>query len=130
MVGTMLAGTYESPGDIKEDRSGRLYKENYGMASARAVADRTENEDAFTRAKKGFFREGISTSRIYLSPGFEAVGAILIDVITGLKSAMTYVGALDLDAIYEHAVVGVQTVGGFHEGRPHGRIFERGEART
>ena len=125
MVGTMLAGTYEGPGDIKEDREGRLFKENYGMASARAVADRTENEDAFTRAKKGFFREGISSSRIYLSPGFESVGAILIDIITGLKSAMTYVGALDLERLHEDAVVGVQTVGGFSEGRPHGRVFDR-----
>lgn len=125
MVGTMLAGTYESPGDIKEDRNGRLYKENYGMASARAVADRTETEDAFARAKKGFFREGISTSRIYLAPGFESVGAILIDVITGLKSAMTYAGARDLSAFHDQVVVGVQTVGGFHEGRPHGRVFDR-----
>lgn len=126
MVGTMLAGTYESPGDIKEDRNGLLYKENYGMASARAVADRTENEDAFARAKKGFFREGISSSRIYLSPGFESVGAILIDIITGLKSAMTYVGALNLEQLHERAVVGVQTMGGFHEGRPHGRVVSRG----
>ena len=40
MVGTMLAGTYESPGDIKEDAEGFLYKENYGMASARAASVR------------------------------------------------------------------------------------------
>ena len=75
MVGTTLAGTYESPGDVKEDRDGLLYKENYGMASARAVADRTEQQDAFERAKKGFFREGISTSRIYLREGHESASA-------------------------------------------------------
>ena len=69
MVGTTLAGTYESPGDVKEDREGLLYKENYGMASARAVADRTADLDAFDRAKKGFFREGISSSRIYIREG-------------------------------------------------------------
>jgi IMP dehydrogenase len=125
MVGTMLAGTYESPGDIKEDRDGRFYKENYGMASARAVADRTENEDNFARAKKGFFREGISSSRIYLAPGAESVGAILIDIITGLQSSMSYIGAQNLREIHDKAVVGVQTVGGFHEGRPHGRVVER-----
>jgi IMP dehydrogenase len=122
MVGTMLAGTYESPGDIKEDREGRLYKENYGMASARAVQDRTEADDAFTRAKKGFFREGISTSRIYLREGFESVGDIVVDAITGVLSAFTYVGAMDLAAFRENVVVGVQTSGGLHEGTPHGSV--------
>ncbi len=126
MVGTMLAGTFESPGDIKEDKESRLYKENYGMASARAVADRTEQEDPFERAKKGFFREGISSSRIYLRPGFESVGAILVDIITGLQSAFTYVGAKDVQAMSEQAVVGVQTAGGFFEGKPHGRLVDRG----
>jgi IMP dehydrogenase len=123
MIGTMLAGTYESPGDIKEDREGRLYKENYGMASLRAVAERTAGEDAFERAKRAFFREGISTSRIYLRPGFESVGAVLIDVITGLQSSLTYVGVSSLAEMHGAAVVGVQTPGGFGEGKPHGALL-------
>ncbi|MEM9458592.1 MAG: GuaB1 family IMP dehydrogenase-related protein [Myxococcota bacterium] len=122
MVGTMLAGTFESPGDIKEDRQGRLYKENYGMASARAVQERSEGDDAFSRAKKGFFREGISTSRIYLREGGASVGSILIDVITGLLSALTYAGATTLPRFRQQVVVGVQTSGGLHEGTPHGRV--------
>ncbi|MEM9695665.1 MAG: IMP dehydrogenase, partial [Myxococcota bacterium] len=122
MVGTMLAGTYESPGDIKTDPDGYLYKENYGMASARAVHDRNEREDAFDRARKGFFREGISSSKIYLREGFESVGAILVDIITGVQSAFTYVGATDLSSFRRRAVVGVQTAGGFQEGTPHGRV--------
>ncbi len=124
MVGTALAGTYESPGDMKTDRDGRLYKENYGMASARAVSIRTEGEDPFTRAKKAFFREGISTSRIYLRPGFESVGAVVLDMITGVQSAMTYVGATDLPSFRRDAVVGVQTPHGYGEGTPHGRVRE------
>ena len=124
MIGTMLAGTYESPGDIKEDREGRLYKENYGMASARAVEERTADADPFTRAKKAFFREGISTSRIYLRPGFESVGSILLDVVAGVQSAFTYVGARDLDALRERATIGVQTPSGYGEGTPHGRVRE------
>ncbi len=83
MVGTALAGTYESPGDVKEDKDGLLYKENYGMASGRAVNDRAADRDPFERAKKGFFREGISTSRIYMRDGQESVGAILVEMITG-----------------------------------------------
>jgi IMP dehydrogenase len=120
MIGTALSGTYESPGDVKEDREGRQYKENYGMASARAVSDRASGLDAFERAKKGFFREGISTSRIFIREGRESVGAILVDVITGVQSAMSYVGATTLPALHEKAVVGVQTAGGYGEGKPRG----------
>lgn len=122
MVGTMFAGTYESPGDIKEDASGALYKENYGMASARAVHERTAHLDAFEKAKRAFFREGISTSRIYLREGRESVGDILIDVITGVQSSFTYCGATTWAEYHERAVIGVQTAGGFHEGTPHGKV--------
>ncbi|MEM6962920.1 MAG: IMP dehydrogenase, partial [Myxococcota bacterium] len=122
MVGTMLAGTFESPQDMREDASGRWYKENYGMASARAVEERNEREDAFDRAKKGVFREGISNSRIYLREGFESVGDILIDMISGIRSAFTYVGAADLAEFRQKVLVGVQTSGGYGEGTPHGRV--------
>ncbi len=122
MVGTWLAGTWESPGDIKEDREGHLYKENYGMASARAVGERTADLDPFERAKKGFFREGISTSRIYMREGRESVGAILVEIITGLQSSFTYAGALDVESFHERAVIGVQTASAYAEGQPHGKI--------
>ncbi len=122
MIGTGLAGTYESPGDVKEDKDGFFYKENYGMASARAVSDRTSGLDAFEQAKKGFFREGISSSRIYMREGRESVGAILVEIITGVQSAMSYAGALTLDELHDHAVIGVQTLSGYGEGTPHGKV--------
>ncbi len=118
MIGTLLAGTYESPGDVKEDRDGRPYKENYGMASARAVSDRAAGLDPFERAKKGFFREGISTSRIYIREGRESIGAILVDVLSGVQSALTYAGASTIPELHEKAVVGVQTTAGYREGMP------------
>lgn len=117
MVGTMLAGTYESPGDVHEDREGRRYKENYGMASARAVSDRTAGQDPFERAKKAFFREGVSASRIYMQPGREGVGDILVEILTGLQSAFTYTAADSCEAFFADAVVGVQTASGYGEGK-------------
>ena len=42
MIGSWFAGTYESPGDLQRDETGRPYKESYGMASKRAIAARTE----------------------------------------------------------------------------------------
>ena len=122
MVGTALAGTYESPGDVKEDQAGLLYKENYGMASARAVRDRNADEDPFERAKKTFFREGISSSRIYIREGQESVGAILVDMITGVQSALTYAGARTLADFHQRVEIGVQTAAGYVEGTPHGSI--------
>jgi len=122
MIGTALAGTFESPGDVKEDRDGLLYKENYGMASGRAVSDRAVDQDAFDRAKKGFFREGISSSRIYIRDGQESVGAVLIDMITGVQSAFTYVGARTIAELHDRAVIGVQTWAGYGEGTPHGVV--------
>jgi IMP dehydrogenase len=122
MIGTALSGTYESPGDVKEDKDGLLYKENYGMASARAVSDRTADLDGFERAKKGFFREGISTSRIYIREGQESVGAILVEMITGVQSALTYVGARTIQELSDKACVGVQTPAGYGEGTPHGKL--------
>jgi IMP dehydrogenase len=121
MVGTMLAGTYESPGDVKEDRDGRPFKENYGMASARAVRDRAAALDAFERAKKTYFREGISTSRIYIHEGRESVGAILVDMISGLQSAFTYAGASSLPEFHDRSVFGVQSPSGYGEGMPRSR---------
>ena len=118
MVGSIFAGTYESPGDIKEDRDGLPYKVNFGMASARAVRERSADLDAFERAKKGFFREGISTSRVYIRPGQESVSSLLIDMITGLQSAFTYVGAFDVASFFDTVTVGVQTQSGFAEGKP------------
>ena len=122
MVGTALAGTYESPGDVKEDKDGLLYKENYGMASGRAVSDRAADRDPFERAKKGFFREGISTSRIYIREGQESVGGILVDMITGVQSAFTYAGARTVAELHERVVIGVQTAAGYGEGTPHGSV--------
>jgi IMP dehydrogenase len=61
MVGSWFAGTYESPGDLKIAADGRAYKDSFGMASARAVANRTTGESAFERARKALFEEGISS---------------------------------------------------------------------
>ena len=38
MIGSWFAGTCESPGDVYRDPQGQLYKESFGMASARAVS--------------------------------------------------------------------------------------------
>ena len=68
MIGSWFAGTLREPRDLQVDAHGRQYKESFGMASARAVQHRNQREDAFDRARKALFEEGISTSRMYLDP--------------------------------------------------------------
>ncbi len=117
MVGTWFAGTYESPGDLLLDEQGRPYKESFGMASARAVAARTQGDSAFDQARKALFEEGISTSRMYLDPRRPGVEDLIDQVASGVRSACTYVGAATLRQLHERAVVGVQSGAGFEEGR-------------
>ena len=117
MVGSWFAGTYESPSDLRVDSSGRLYKESFGMASARAVAARTSNEDAFERARKALYEEGISTSRMYLDPIRPGVEDLIDEIIAGLRSSCTYAGAKNLSEFAQKAVIGIQSASGYAEGR-------------
>jgi GMP reductase len=124
MIGSWFAGTYESPGDIQRDADGRLYKDNFGMASARAVSLRTAEESAYERARKALFEEGISTARMYLDPQRPGVEDILDLIVAGVRSACTYTGARDVSQFHERAVVGMQTSAGYAEGMPlHGLPF-------
>jgi IMP dehydrogenase len=118
MIGSWFAGTHESPGDVEHDADGRPYKVSFGMASARAVQRRTATDDAFERACRGLFEEGISSSRMYLDPERPGVEDLLDVIVAGIRSACTYAGARDLERFHEHAVVGVQSLAGFNEGKP------------
>ncbi len=118
MIGSWFAGTYESPGDLHVDANGRAYKESFGMASARAVANRTSTETAFDRARKGLYEEGISSSRMYLDPDRPGVEDLIDQICAGVRSSCTYAGARSLEELRERAVIGVQSAAGFHEGRP------------
>ncbi|TCN29670.1 IMP dehydrogenase [Kribbella orskensis] len=118
MIGSWFAGTYESPGDPHRDSNGRIYKESFGMASARAVRLRTADDTPFQRARKSFFGEGISTARMYLDPERPSVEDVLDSIVSGIRSSCTYVGAANLEEFHERAVVGIQSAAGYTEGKP------------
>jgi IMP dehydrogenase len=117
MVGSWFAGTYESAGDVHDD-GGRLYKESFGMASARAVKARTSSQSGFERARAGLFEEGISSSRMYLDPARPGVEDLIDGIVAGVRSSCTYAGARTIDELHERAVLGVQSSAGYEEGRP------------
>ena len=118
MIGSWFAGTHESPGDLHFGTDGRPYKESFGMASARAVANRTSSDSSFDRARKGLYEEGISSSRMFLDPDRPGVEDLVDEICSGVRSACTYAGAHDLEQFADRAVVGVQSPAGFAEGRP------------
>lgn len=118
MVGSWFAGTFESPGDLYTDESGRRFKESFGMASARAVRNRSAGDTAYERARKAFFEEGISTARMYIDPERPSVEDVLDEIVAGLRSSMTYAGARSLPQFSDSATVGLQSASGYAEGRP------------
>jgi IMP dehydrogenase len=118
MIGSWFAGTLESPGDLYTDNDGRMYKESFGMASSRAVRNRTAGDTAYDRARKSLFEEGISSARMYVDPARPSVEDVIDQIIAGLRSSCTYAGARTLEEFHERAVVGLQSTAGFAEGRP------------
>ncbi len=118
MIGSWFAGTHESPGDLHVATDGRMYKDSFGMASARAVANRTVGESAFDRARKALFEEGISSGRQYLDPARPGVEDLIDTITAGVRSACTYAGAATIEQLHARAVVGVQSASGYAEGRP------------
>jgi IMP dehydrogenase len=120
MFGSWLSGTHESAADAQRDSDGRLYKESFGMASYRAVKNRTRQESGFDRARKELFQEGISTSRMYIDPERPGVEDIIDQIVAGVRSAFTYAGARTITEFQDRAVVGIQSAAGYEEGRPLG----------
>jgi len=118
MVGSWFAGTAESPGDLHVGSDGRAYKESFGMASARAVRNRTSMESPFDRARKSLYEEGISSSRMYLDAQAPGVEDLIDQICSGVRSACTYAGARTLEEFHDRAMVGIQSAAGFQEGRP------------
>ncbi len=117
MIGSWFAGTYESPGELRFGADGRPYKESYGMASARAVSSRTRDVAGFERARLALFEEGISSARMYLDPDRPGVEDLVDAITAGVRSSATYAGASTLPELHERAVVGVQSMAGYAEGR-------------
>ncbi|NLZ57301.1 MAG: GuaB1 family IMP dehydrogenase-related protein [Corynebacterium sp.] len=118
MVGSWFSGTYESPGDLHFESDGRMYKESFGMASRRAVENRNQKVEAFEKARRAMFEEGISTASIYVDKKNGGVEDLVDNIIAGVRSSFTYAGADSIPVFAERAVVGVQSTEGYAEGKP------------
>jgi IMP dehydrogenase len=117
MIGSWFAGTIESPGRLRSDERGLLYKESWGMASTKAVQGRFGRLDPFERARKELFAEGISSSKIYLDPQRPGLEDLLDMITSGVRSSFTYAGAATVAQFHERARVGLQSAAGYEEGK-------------
>lgn len=98
MVGSLFAGTEESPGEI-ELYQGRTYKAYRGMGSLGAMAQRDGSSDRyFQDASAGAEKlvpEGVEGRVPYKGP----VSVIIHQLIGGLRSAMGYTGSIDMQTM-------------------------------
>ena len=117
MVGSWFAGTYESAGDMHDD-GGRLYKESFGMASARAVKARTATASGFERARAGLFEEGISLVPDVPGPGPARRRGPDRRHRRRRPLVVHLRGRAHDRELHERAVLGVQSAAGYEEGRP------------
>ncbi len=117
MVGSWFAGTIEAPGELQRDADGRIFKESWGMASTKAVQARFGRLDAYERARKELFAEGISSSKIYLDPLRPGLEDLLDMITSGVRSSFTYAGASSVPEFHDRALVGLQSAAGYEEGK-------------
>jgi IMP dehydrogenase len=116
MIGSMFAGTEEAPGEV-ELYQGRSYKSYRGMGSIGAMqqgsSDRYFQDDDDGSDK--LIPEGIEGRVPYKG----ALGAIVHQMLGGLRSSMGYVGAPDMPMLRENAQFVRVTGAGVREGHAH-----------
>ena len=116
MLGSMLAGTDESPGEF-EIYQGRRFKTYRGMGSLGAMEKGSSDR---------YFQSGTNEANKLVPEGIEgrvaykgSVADIIFQLIGGLKSGMGYVGAANLKALREEAQFVQMSGAGLKESHPH-----------
>ncbi|AFZ65935.1 inosine-5''-monophosphate dehydrogenase [Deinococcus peraridilitoris DSM 19664] len=113
MIGSMFAGTDEAPGEVVL-REGRRFKSYRGMGSMGAM-DQGSSDRYFQSGSKKFVPEGIEGIVGYKG----TVGEVLYQLVGGLRSAMGYCGAPDLDTLRVEAQFVRITGASLVESHPH-----------
>ena len=116
MMGSMLAGTEESPGEAFL-LEGRRYKMVRGMGSLSAMQDGSADR---------YFQDGEMSSRKLVPEGIEGrvpykgpVSDVLYQMVGGLRSGMGYVGCPDIEALRTRTEFVRVTAAGLRESHPH-----------
>jgi IMP dehydrogenase len=116
MIGSMLAGTDESPGMVMT-RRGHRYKASRGMASLEANIERNKREgnDLTQEEIEDYVAEGVEAAVPYRGKARE----ILTQLVGGLQSGMSYSGARSVEELQQKAIFVRMTGAGLKESGPH-----------
>lgn len=121
MIGSLLAGTEEAPGEVIL-YEGRKFKSYRGMGSVEAMEDGSKDryfQDAEDDIKK-LVPEGI-VGRV---PFKGSVQEVLYQIVGGLQAGMGYCGAKDIEAMQQAKFVKI-TGAGVRESHPHDVFITR-----
>ncbi|MBV9785787.1 MAG: IMP dehydrogenase [Acidisphaera sp.] len=122
MIGSLLAGTDEAPGDVFLYQ-GRSYKSYRGMGSigamARGSADRYFQQEVTDSLK--LVPEGIEGRVGYKGP----VAAVLHQLVGGLRAGMGYTGSVSVEALQQNARFRRITGAGLRESHVHDVAIDR-----
>lgn len=113
MMGSMLAGCEESPGD-EEIYQGRKFKVYRGMGSIAAM-QKGSKDRYFQEDNKKLVPEGVEGRVAYKG----AVADTIYQLIGGIRSGMGYCGSKTITELWEKAEFVVQTSAGLRESHPH-----------
>jgi IMP dehydrogenase len=117
MVGSLLAGTDESPGDVVLYQ-GERFKEYRGMGSLGAMKTRSYSKDRYFQGDvidaEKLVPEGIEGRVAYKGP----VRRIIFQLVGGLRQAMGYCGAGTIEELQSATFVRI-TGAGLRESHPH-----------
>ncbi len=121
MVGSLLAGTEESPGEVVMYQ-GRQYKAYRGMGSIGAMSQGSTDR---------YFQEGTAQDKL-VPEGIEGrvpyrgkISDVIHQLIGGLRSSMGYLGAKNLESFYERAEFVEITSAGLKESHVHDVIITK-----
>lgn len=113
MIGSLFAGTYESPGE-EELFEGRRFKVYRGMGSMGAM-DSGSKDRYFQENTKKYVPEGVEGRVPFRGP----VGEVIYQLMGGLRSGMGYVGAKDVTELQEKSKFIKITQATLFENHPH-----------
>ena len=122
MVGSVFAGTDESPGEIVLYQ-GRSYKVYRGMGSLEAMkkGSRDRYFQAHVESEAKLVPEGIEGRVPYRGP----LAAMIFQLVGGLKAGMGYVGARSIEDLQKRATFMKVTAAGLKEGHVHDVIITK-----
>ncbi|GAA0996864.1 IMP dehydrogenase [Acrocarpospora macrocephala] len=123
MLGSLLAGCEESPGELIFI-NGKQFKSYRGMGSLGAVRNRERGGASFSKDR--YAQDGISSEDKFIPEGIEGqvpyrgpVSAVAHQLVGGVRQGMWYTGARTIADLREHGQLMPITAAGLKESHPH-----------